>query len=340
MTELLLRSAIRSSASCLMPESPVHLEKIFKEYRTPERLFREVVVASAENVAKMTGPLMSSVESTSERRNELRFFLEDQIQNGVYKTKSREKKIKDPITGEDVTVMVMEIIEDPTAPGGYARAEGSPINELGMKIKNLSIKSVDYADAVDAQIEAQREAFMKVKTAQADAKAAEQRALTVEQEGRAEAAKAKWEQEVIKAREVTKAEQEKAVAETQAAKKLEVAKFDRMAAAEEKQANILRGEGEAERKRLVLEADGALAQKLATYRETQQYWADAFARYGGNIVPNIVMGNGTTNGEGSSDMTSAGIGVQDFINIVGMKTLKDIELDMTMPRGKAFSQNP
>jgi len=317
-----------------LPQDESHMKMLFSDYRTPDRIFHEVIKSSAQKAVYITGPLMSSVESAAERRPELRSLLEDQIQNGPYKTKAREVKMPDPITGEEVTLTVMEIIEDPTAPGGFARLEESTLNKYGIRIENLSIDKIGYADAVNAQIEAQREAFMKVQTAKADAKAAEQRTLTVEQEGLASAAQAKWEQEVIKAREVTKAEQEKAVAETQAAKKLEVAKFDRMAAAEEKQANILRGEGEAERKRLVLEADGALAQKLATYAEVQRYWADAAARYQGNWVPNIVMGAGaSTDDPNNRDMASAGFGIQDFINIVGMKTLNDVSVDMTMSKG-------
>src|SRR6187402_3032671 len=53
---------------------------------------------------------------------------------------------------------------------------------------------------------------MQVQTAIANSKKAEQDAITTELQGKAAAAKAKWEQEVIKAQAITQAQQEKEVA--------------------------------------------------------------------------------------------------------------------------------
>ena len=60
-----------------------------------------------------------------------------------------------------------------------------------------------YEETVEAQIRQQQSITMDVQTAIADAKKAEQRAITVEQQGRANAAEAKWAQEQIKATQVT-----------------------------------------------------------------------------------------------------------------------------------------
>src|SRR5215831_9908374 len=56
---------------------------------------------------------------------------------------------------------------------------------------------------------------MQVQTAIANSKKAEQDAITTELQGKAAAAKAKWEQEVIKAQAITQAQQEKEVAALQ-----------------------------------------------------------------------------------------------------------------------------
>jgi hypothetical protein len=151
---------------------------------------------------------------------------------------------------------------------------------------------------------------MDVQTSIASAKKAEQDAITVAKRGEADAAKAKWDQEVIKAKEVTLAQQ-----------KLEVAKLQASAAEQTKREQILLGEGEAERKKLVMNANGALDVKLEAYVKTQEIWAKAFADYKGNLVPTTVMGGAGADG-GSNAMTQ-------FMNMIAAKTARDFSLDMS-----------
>lgn len=145
----------------------------------------------------------------------------------------------------------------------------------------------------------------------ATAKQAEQRALTVEQEGKANAAKAKWDQEVIKATMVTEAEQ-----------KRDVAKLEKEAAEYYKAKLILEGEGEAAKKRLIMTADGALTQKLEAAVKMAGYWATAWQNNGASIVPIISNGGGSSN-------TNA---VQDFANLQNMAIMKQLGLDFTIKK--------
>jgi hypothetical protein len=147
---------------------------------------------------------------------------------------------------------------------------------------------------------------MEVQTSIAQAKKAEQRAKTVEEEGKANAAQAKWEQERLKAKAVVEAQQKK-----------EVAELERDAASFEKEKQILLGEGEAERKRLVMSADGALAQKLAAWIKAQELWAAAYSK---RPVPSVVMGGSGANG---TDVSS-----REFIDMLTIKAAKDLSLDM------------
>lgn len=140
----------------------------------------------------------------------------------------------------------------------------------------------------------------------ANAKRAEQDAITAEQQGKAKAAKAKWDQEVIKAQVVTEAQQ-----------KLEVQTLDAKTAAQFKLEQTLLGEGEGARKRASMVANGALEEKLAVYERVQAKWADAFSKYGGSIVPQIQSG-----GSGSNN------GATSFMELMGMKAAKDLALDM------------
>lgn len=140
----------------------------------------------------------------------------------------------------------------------------------------------------------------------ANAKRAEQDAITTAKQGEADAAKAKWDQEVIKAKMVTEAEAAKAVAELAV-----------KTAALNKEKAILEGEGEAAKKRLVMQANGALEQKLEAWLRSQQYWADAFSKFSGNLVP--LYQGGSSNGQSSAF---------NWMEIMGIKAAKDLSLDL------------
>ncbi|MBI3572731.1 MAG: hypothetical protein HY092_00855 [Candidatus Kerfeldbacteria bacterium] len=260
----------------------------------------------------MTGPLMSSRESYNERRNELIHDIEDQIQHGVYRTSTVEAKAPDPITGETKSIQVVKITTDAT--GNQARQEQSPLERFGIQTFNLSLNSLDYEETVEKQIRQQQEMTMAVQTAIAEARKAEQAAITAAKNGEAEAAKAKWAQEVVKAKEVTLAQQHLAVNTLEA-----------QAAEQRKRQLILEGEGEGEKKRLAMVANGALEQKLATYLETQKVWAGAFERFQGQLVPGVVMGGGANAAPAS--------GVQNFMDLMSVKAARDLNLDMSLPAG-------
>lgn len=310
---------ISGSLAWEMPMDTEHLTQLHTKYGSQEAIEQQLIRTVVEKSVYMTGPLMSSQESAAERRNELLQYIEDQVANGVYRTETIQEKQPDPLTGLPKTVSIVKLIRD--AKGQVVRSDESPLKLFGIRTFNPSINQIKYDATVEAQIQEQQKATMAVQTAIANAKKAEQDTITVTENGKAEAAKAKWAQEVIKATEVTSAEQRKAVAT-----------LDVQTAELRKRATILEGEGEAEKRRLVMSADGALDPKLKTWLESQKVWADAFKNYGGQLVPNVVMGNGP----GSS--TNAGQTATQLVELLTVKTAKDLGLDMSMPRGRAASQ--
>lgn len=284
-----------------------HLTILHSTYGGPEAVKQSLIKKVVDKSIYMTGPLMSSRESYAEKRNALIQFMEDQIENGIYQTRSHESKTVDIMTGTEKTVTVVEIVRD--SAGIALRQEEAVLTRFGFNPYNFAINRMPYSERVENQIKAQQEANMAVQTAIAEAKRAEQKTLTVVEEGKAAAAEAKWAQEAIKAKAVTEAEQ-----------KMEVAALQKKAAEFTKQEQILLGQGEAERKRLVMSADGALTQKLETYIQVNQMYAQAIASYTGAWVPNVVMGEGSQSASGA----------QDLINLLMVKTAKDLSLDMSM----------
>jgi hypothetical protein len=285
-----------------LPLDDAKLTQLHIKYGSQEAIQKQLVETVTDKCVYMTGPLMSSKESYAEKRTSLIHYVEDQIINGVYKTTQREVKVKDPMTGQDKTATIVEIV---VTKQGFERQEEPVLLNYGIRVTNFAVKGLPYDEDVEKQIKSQQELIMKVQTAIASAKEAEQRAITAAKEGEAGAAKAKWDQEIIKAQKVTEAQQQ-----------LEVAQLTAKAAEANKRANILKGEGEGAYKRLVMQANGALDQKLDAYIKVNEFYAKAFENYKGDIVPKVVMGGG--NGKNGSN------GAMDLISMLNAKTAQDL----------------
>jgi len=305
---------MNGSVSYELPLDEKNLSNMHMKFTNINNLENHLIATIVNKAIYMTGPLMSSKESYAEKRNYLIQYVEDQIQNGVYKTVSKEVKTTDQMTGAEKNITVVEICMKNGVPD---RQEEAAMNAFGIKTFNFAINALPYDQAVEEQIKGQQQIMMDVQTAIASAKKAEQNAITVAKEGEANAAKAKWAQEVIKAQAVTEAEQKK-----------EVAKLERDAAEFKKQEQILLGQGEAERKKLVMSADGALEKKLDVYQTINLRYAQAIEKFSGNWVPTVVMGS-------SSNST----GANDLIEMLKAKTAMDLGLDMTIP-GRSKTSGP
>lgn len=295
-------ATISGSTRVNLPTDEKSMIKLHKDYGSQESVEQALIRTTIEKAVYFTGPLMTSKESYAEKRNNLLSYIEDQAQNGVYKTLQKEVKTKDELSSNEKTVTQVEPLQ---LNGVFLRQEVSPLKTYNLSITALSINSVDYDKIVDAQISSQQQAIMQVQTAIANSKKAEQEAITVEQQGKALAAKAKWEQEVIKAKAVTQAQQE-----------LEVQELATKTADSYKKEQILIGQGNGERKRAEFLANGNLEQKLEAYKSVQKYWADAFSKYSGSIVPQIQSGG------------SQGNGAVNFMELMGAKAARDLSLDL------------
>lgn len=182
-----------------MPLEQKYLERIQTHYGSQERLIKDLVKPTLGKVVISCGPLMSSLESVSEKRTDLIALITDQLNYGVYKTRVKTVETINPLTGEKQLQKVAEAISDSLAPNGVKRQEESPFAFYGLKVSQLSINDLEYESATLAQISKQREADMSIVTAKAKALEAVQKTIQIEEEGKASAAQAKWEQEKVKA---------------------------------------------------------------------------------------------------------------------------------------------
>lgn len=306
-------ATISGSISWEMPMDLVHLNRIHAKYGSSDAVEKQLVRTVMERAVYTAGPLMSSTESYAERRNELLADIQDQIELGVFETETIPQKVKDPMTGQEKNINVVRVKMQNGKP---THAVESPLHEFGIKTFNICVNDIHYPDEVERQIALQQQAIVGVSIAIAEAKKAEQAAITAAKQGEAEAAKAKWAQEVEKATAVTSAE-----------KLRDVSALAVQTAENEKRAAILRGEGEAAARRLVMSADGALDKKLATYERVNSMYAEAIKGYGGSWVPSIVMASRDGSGTGM-----AGSGANQLVDLLSAKTARDLSLDLSMQK--------
>jgi len=291
-----------------MPVDHDHLIMIHRKFGNTKSVEQQIIRPTLESAAYTSGPLMSSTESAAEKRNLLLQYMQDQAKNGTYQTRTVSLKVPDPLTGVEKTVNAAEIV---MAGGIPVREQESSTKVFGINLLPMTINQIKYDDAIESQITQRQVSIQGVQIAQANALKAEQDAITAEKLGQAEAAKAKWAQEAIKAQKITEAQQF-----------LEVATLEAKQAEQYKNKQILEGQGNAEKKRLEMQANGALDQKLDAYVNIQKAYAQAIGAYKGAWVPQIVTG-GAVGG-------MAGSGAQQMIDLLSVKAAKDLGINMSI----------
>lgn len=299
--------------SWLMPLDPASVIDIHKEFRSAEAFEIQAIRRSMQSAATFSGPTMSSFESAAGRRNELLQIMNDQTLSGVYKTVSKTIRAKD-IAGVEKDMTVTEIVRDEK--GVPLRAQASYVQKYNVQMLPMTISHFAYEKRVEEQIQQQQAATNAAVVAIANAKKADQDALTAEAQGKATAAKAEWDEKTIQAKAIAAAEAKVVIAN---ATVKEAEAF--------KRAEILRGEGEAARKRLVMEADGALEKKLEAVVRINELYADAIkSAQPGAWSPQVVMG-GAQGG-------NAGSNAQALVDLMTAKTAREVGVDLGV-RGTA-----
>lgn len=297
----------------LKPEAIIQLHKDFHGFKAIDQM---LIRTAIQKVIYNVGPTMSSTESSAERRPDIPKYIDDQLVNGPYLTKTVLSTIKDPITGLDKQQNIVQIAlgED----GKPMRESSSAITKYGIQLQPVTINDIRYDDTVAKQIKARQDAAARVQTATANARAAEQDAVTAAKQGEAAATKANWEQQTVNAKLINDAQA-----------KVQIAEADVKTAQLFKQSETLRGEGEAARKKLVMEADGQLDKKLEAYVKVSEMYATAIEKaQPGAWSPSVVMGggNGASTGGGNAS---------NLIELLQAKTAKDLAIDLQARTGAA-----
>jgi len=319
-----------------LPNDEESMLKIHKEFRSNSSIGYKLLKAHTEGVMNHTAGLMSSEESYAEKRGVYAQWARDQAEKGKYKSKLQKRvTIEDPnfqfcLEDELTTELQAECkgvkrttknVPVPVTENGFLVPTGSDLEKYSIAVSGFEIVDWGYETKTLDQIAAKREATMGVITANADAERAKAETLRAVEQGKKNVATAKYEKEVEKERAVVDAQK---LVEVAKQKRLE-AEQKKLTAVEYKQEQILRGEGDSEYKRLVIEADGALQQKLDAWKAVNFRYADNVGKQ--RWVPDVQMGgasvSGTSQAQGSNSATQ-------LVDLLTVKTAKELNLDMKM----------
>lgn len=305
---------ISGTMNWAMPMAVDKIVQIHRDFGSIGAIEQQLIRTSMQKVIYNVGPTMSSTESSAEKRPEIPKYVDDQLLNGPYQTKTVQQTVKDAITGQDKQAAVVMIAIDEKT-GKPIREAHSQIAQYGLQLQPVAINEIKYDEIVEKQIKERQGATTQVQIAIANARRAEQDTITIGEQGKAAAAKTKWEQEAVNAREIAEAEKE-----------LKIQQLAAQRAGEYKKQQILEGEGEAAKKRLILDADGALEKKLAAYVEINKAYAEAIkSAQPGAWTPHVSMGNQSGN---------TGGGANALIEMLTAKTAGELRLDRTVPQGQ------
>jgi hypothetical protein len=308
-----------------LPKDEVTMISLHKSFRSNNGFAQKLLKTVTEEAQNLTAGLMTSEEAYTAKRGTFIEWSRDQLQKGKYKTRLEEISETDATTGKVITKKIPVIDYGET---GTPVHLDNDLQRYGVTISGYQITDWNFEQKTLDQISAKREATMAIITAKANAERARQDAITAEEQGKAAVMKAKYEKEVDKEQAIVDAQKLKEVAIISAAQKVQVAEQmkleaeqKKLAANEYKQEQILRGEGDGSYKRLVMQADGALQQKIDAYIQVNERYAEALKHQ--KWVPEVVMG---------SQGSQTGSAATDMMNLLMLKTARDLNLDMQMKK--------
>jgi hypothetical protein len=309
------KGVVKGSINYELPMNAKQLTEMHSFYPDQQSLEDGLVRPALNKSVYLTGTMMTSYESYKEKRSMLIQLVEDQTQNGVYRTRTTTREIEEESVGPDGQPIrskkpVTEVEVERTANGQSVRAENGQLARFGVRAFNFAIESIDYDATVQKQITAQQEITMAVQTSIANAKKAVQDAVTAEAQGRANIATTRAQAEVEKTKAVVVAEQARDVATLKA---LEAEAY--------KRERILRADADAEYRRRIMSADNALEQRLDAYKYAVDRMASAIQNHQGQWVPSVVIGGG----QGAQQMNA----VDMLMNMAVIGQARQLGLDLT-----------
>lgn len=293
--------------------------KMAHEYRTPENLLRVALIPAFQETLRATGFLMSAEDYYSGSSTELMNEFEKQMQEGIYLVKRVEvikKSIGERTSDADASATKSKPFGKQQKVVWEVQKQYDSKNNVLRKEQKFTLYGISVHEARITGVEPNAKFVERMQLKQ---KASADRAIAREQRIQEEEQKllavARGDREVAERQAKMKVEQIEMTtkAETDKKKALIIAnKFKEQAKIQQETAKVLlekakidaeavkvAADAESYKKKVILTADNALAQKLEAEITIQRVWANAYAK---RRVPMYVFGaSGDTPSGSDSD---------------------------------------
>lgn len=332
-----------------IPQDNEQFIKMARDFRSPERLInttlKPAVTASMDSVANMftmeeyyaggkrdtfKSEFTNAVEQGRARVRQVKLNQSGGVVPSRAAASDSEVTENTAIVGDtDVRSVVIEKLAD--AAGNDIRIPHA-FMDYGVNVASAILENVDPDDEYERQIGERKSAASRRVVAREQRLEQEEQRLLAIQEGSTNIAKRQAAAQVEQIQQTTEAETQKKLTLIGAERIREEAEIARQTAEIQleraridAEAVTVTADAEAYAKEAILTADGALQQKLDAWVQAQQVWADAASKIN---VPSTVFNNGGTGGVAGNALGT----VDQFMQMMMMKTAKDLQVDPTITR--------
>ena len=293
-----------------IPTDHENFLNLAQKYRSPENLLRTALIPAFKETLQSSGSLMTAEEYYSGGRTEFNTEFENQMTNGIYLVKRKEviqevlrksRSTANASLGEKqveygntskVTFEVRKVLDD----SGVPIRKQQKFTDFGISVVDARVTDMEPNERFVERMQLKQKASADRAIAREQRIQEEEQRLLAIARGEREVAERQAKAKVEQIQRTTEAETEKQLAITEAQKFKEQAEISKQTAQInldkariEAETKRTLAEAEAYQKKVILDADNALAQKLEAEMKIHQLWAEAYSK---RKVPQNVFGSG------------------------------------------------
>lgn len=320
--------------------------KLAHEYRSPENLLRTALLPAFKETLQANASLMAAEEYYAGGRTEFNSEFENQMSNGIFLVKREEVAVRStriPVGsanaalgtdqekyGEDAKTIFL--VKKVIGADGQPMRKAQRFTDFGITVVSALVTDMKPNQKFIERMQLKQKASADRAIAREQRVQEEEQRLLAIARGEREVAERQAQAKVEQIQKTTEAETEKQLAITQAEKlkeeaaiTKETAQINLEKARIEAETRRTLAEAEAYQKKVILEADNALAQKLDAEIEIQKLWADAFARR--NVPTNVFGGGGAAGAPVGNDVET-----KNFMQMLTLDAAKRLNYDRAVQK--------
>jgi len=336
---------VTQSTRFAIPQDTQSFMVMHRTFRSPERLITTTLKPAVSSSLDSVSNLFSMEDYyAGGKRDEYKTEYRDAVTKGRPKVKQVVVSNVRGATASKMSSSDSDVAKDTSDLGNLASlrtemqkvtVDGLVVREAhgyvqyGITVASAILENLDPDDLFEQQMQSRKDAASRRIVAQESRKEQEEQRLLAIQTGQTNIAKRQASAQVEQIAQTTEAETTKKLALIAAERMLEEADIARQTALIklerakiDAQAVTVSADATAYEKRVVLEADGALQQKLDAHVKVQKFWANAAAQIN---VPTQVFGGGGNTGNALGT-------VDQFMQIMTMQSAKALQVDTAITK--------